>query len=83
MVINTTLPDGYTVEELPETLMMRTEDNGLSVRLNYMMQGNTLLVQFRFNVNKTLFLTNEYDMLRQIYDTLVERGGEIIVLKKN
>ena len=83
MVINVALPEGYTVEELPETLMMRTEDNGLSVRLNYMMQGDYLLVQFRFFVNKTLFLINEYDMLRQIYDTLVEKSGEIIVLKKN
>jgi hypothetical protein len=47
------------------------------------LQGTKLLVQYRFIVGKTLFLPQEYDILRQIYDSMVEKCSEMAVLKKN
>ena len=40
-------------------------------------------MQCRFSVNKTLFLPEEYDILRQIYDSIVEKNSEMVVLKKS
>ena len=77
------IPQGYTIEEMPKPIRLSTDGNGLSVRVNYVAQGCDLIVQFRFSVNKTLFLPTEYGALRQIYDTMVEKCGEMVVLKKN
>ena len=77
------LPEGYEVEEMPKPLNITTEDKMLSVRVNYALQGTKLLVQYRFIVGKTLFLPQEYDILRQIYDSMVEKCSEMAVLKKN
>ena len=77
------LPDGYEVEEMPKPLNMTTEDKALNVRVNYAMQGTKILVQYRFVVSKTLFLPQEYDILRQIYDAMIEKCNEMVVLKKN
>lgn len=82
MVTTMELPDGYEVEEMPNRLILTTEDNSLSARVNYTLQGKKLLVQYRFAVSKTLFLPGEYDVLRQIYDSIVEKCNEMVVLKK-
>ena len=83
MVTTLQLPDGYVIEEMPQPLVLITEDKALSVRINYLVQGTKLIVQYRFLVNKTIFLPNEYDILRQIYDSIVEKNNEIVVVKKN
>ena len=83
MVTSLQLPDGYEVEEMPKQLILTTEDKALSARVNYSLQGTKLLVQYRFMVNKTIFLSDEYDGLRQTYDSLVEKCNEMVVLKKN
>lgn len=83
IVVKTTLPEGYTVEEMPKPINMTTDDNGLSARVNFISQGQNFVVQFRFFVNKTFFLQTEYDVLRQVYDTLVQKCGDMVVLKKN
>ena len=67
---------------MPKPLSVTTEDKALSVRVNYVLQGTKLIVQYRFMVNKTLFLPDEYDFLRQIYDSTVEKCNEMVVLKK-
>ena len=82
MVTTLHLPEGYVVEEMPKPLNLVTDDKMLSVRINYVLQGEALVVQCRFVVNKTLFLTDEYDVLRQIYDSIVEKNNEMVVLKK-
>ena len=83
MVTTLQLPDGYVIEEMPQPLVLITEDKALSMRINYLVQGTKLIVQYRFLVNKTIFLPNEYDILRQIYDSIVEKNNEIVVVKKN
>ena len=83
MVSSLELPDGYVVEEMPKSFNIMTEDKSLSVRVNYALQGTKLMVQYRFMVGKTLYLPDEYDFLRQIYDSLVEKCNEMVVLKKN
>ena len=62
---------------------LTTDDKMLSLRVNYVLQGEKLVMQCRFSVNKTLFLPEEYDILRQIYDSIVEKNNEMVVLKKS
>ena len=83
MVTSLELPDGYEVEEMPKLLILTTEDKMLSIRVNYTLQGMKLLVQYRFVVGKTFFLPEEYDILRQIYDSMAEKCNEMVVLKKS
>ena len=83
MVTSLQLPEGYEIEEMPKPLNITTEDKMLSVRVNYVLQGKKLIVQYRFIVSKTLFLSGEYDFLRQFYDSMVEKFNEMVVLKKS
>ena len=83
MVTTLNLPEGYVVEETPKPLNLVTDDKALSVRVNFVLQGAKLVVQYRFSVNKTLFLPEEYDFLRQFYDSIVEKCNEVVVLKKD
>ena len=83
MVTTLSLPEGYEVEEMPQPVNLTTDDKMLSLRVNYVLQGEKLVMQCRFSVNKTLFLPEEYDILRQIYDSIVEKNNEMVVLKKS
>ena len=82
IVTSLQLPDGYEVEEMPKPFNITTQDKALSLRVNYILQGKTLVVQYRFVVGKTFFLPEEYDILRQIYDSIAEKCNEMAVLKK-
>ena len=82
MVTTLSLPEGYVVEEMPKPTSLTTDDKTLSLRVNYVLQEAKLIVQCRFIVNKTLFLPEEYDILRQIYDSIVEKNNEMVVLRK-
>ena len=77
------LPANYTIEEKPQAVLMKTDDNGVNFRVNYIERGNDLVVQYRLMVNKMFFPNDEYEYLRQIFDSIQQKGEEMLVLKKN
>jgi hypothetical protein len=44
--------------------------------------GNTLNVVSMMQINKSLFIQTEYELLREFYNQIVEKQAEQIVLKK-
>lgn len=77
------LPEGYSVEEKPQPLILKTDDNGANFRINYVAQGQDLLVQCRMAVNKMFFASNEYEYLRKVFDAVQQKTDEMLVLKKD
>lgn len=80
--LNMELPDGYEVEELPKsTLVKFNEDEGL---FQYMIVKNENLIQFRSRIklNKANFPPEDYETLRSFFDMIVKKQGEQVVLKK-
>ncbi len=83
IVVNFTIPDGYSVDEMPKNTMIKLPNNGGSFRYVISVLGDKLSLVSSINIKQTLFLPNEYASIKQFYDLIVAKHAEQIVLKKN
>ena len=76
------LPDGYTVEEIPEPLVVSLPEN--RGRYIYMVKvvGNNIQFTNQFAINQTIFPGTQYHELKQFYEMIVAKEAEQIVLKQ-
>jgi hypothetical protein len=80
--LNLTIPDGYTVEELPESALVKlNETDGV---FQYLIKQSDNAIQFRCRVklSRAVFAPDEYPELRRFYDMIVKKQSEQIVLKR-
>ena len=77
------IPDGYAVDELPQSKMWMLPGNAGKYMYNVSQSGNTIHITSNFQINKSLFLTEEYPNLREFYNLIIAKQAEQIVLKKN
>ncbi|WP_343693616.1 DUF3857 domain-containing protein [Chitinophaga sp.] len=80
--LNLTIPEGYVVEELPKSTMVKlNEEEGL---FQYLIQQTENTVQFRSRIklNRAVFPADDYTTLRDFFDMIVKKQSEQIVLKK-
>ena len=81
-VYNITIPDGYAVEELPQSKVFTLPESAAKYTFNISVNSNTIVVMNRLQINKTLFYQDEYPNLREFYTRLVAKNSENIVLKR-
>jgi hypothetical protein len=77
-----TVPDNYTVEELPGSKLISMPENGAKYVYNVSQTGNQVVITSMFHINKSLFTQLEYPYLREFYNQIVAKQAEQIVLKK-
>jgi hypothetical protein len=77
-----TIPEGYTVEELPAPLVIKLPDNSVKYTYSVTHGNNVLSILSHFKIGKTLFIQNEYLSLKELYSQVVAKQAEQIVLKK-
>lgn len=77
-----TIPDGYVVDELPKSLVLKLPDNSARYTYNLVQAGNTISLTSNLQINNSLFTQEEYPHLREFYTQLVAKQAEQIVLKK-
>ncbi|PSL20829.1 DUF3858 domain-containing protein [Chitinophaga ginsengisoli] len=80
--LNLTIPDGYVVEEIPKSAMVKFNENeGV---FQYLIQQNESSIQFRSRIklNRAVFAPDEYNSLREFFDMIVKKQSEQIVLKR-
>ena len=77
-----TIPEGYAVEELPQSMNLKTEDGQDLVRYNISQTANTINVTYTFIANKLLHLATEYQTVKMFWEKVAEKNNELIVLKK-
>ena len=77
------LPDGYSVEELPQGTSMTTKDGGLtySVRMNPSPQA--VAVKFTFSINNLLYSQLDYPDIKAFFENMASKFSEMLVLKKS
>lgn len=77
------MPDGYVVDELPKSTIIKLDQNG-GTRFEYLISatGNTISLRSRILINRTLFQPDEYGILREFFNLIVKKQNEQIVLKK-
>ena len=81
-VYNITIPDGYSVEELPQSKVFTLPEGAAKYTFNISVNSNKIVVMNRLQINKTLFYQDEYPNLREFYTRLVAKNSENVVLKK-
>jgi hypothetical protein len=77
------IPEGYTVSELPKAARMKLPNDGISFMISYAASATEIVVNYRFNINKTVYNENEYALIKELYNNLVKKHAEPVVLKKS
>ncbi len=81
-VASLTLPPDYVVEELPKNMSIVLPNGAGRFIYATQIENNTIKINTRFTINRTIFEAAEYDMLREFYDKIVTKQAELMVLKK-
>lgn len=84
VVVNTTLniPEGYQIEELPQSFRAAMNQNELS--FNYIVRqiGNKLTIQYKSSINTPFIASEQYEELCNFWEEMAKRNNLQIVLKK-
>jgi hypothetical protein len=76
------IPEGYVVDELPKPKVLMLPGNAAKFSYSVTQTGNILNVVSMLQINKSLFVQDEYLHLREFYNQVVAKQAEQIVLKK-
>lgn len=75
------LPENYAIDELPQPKAIMLPGNSGKFTYSASVAGNTLNIVNSLQINKSVFVMEEYGTLREFYDQLVAKHAEQIVLK--
>jgi hypothetical protein len=81
-IISYTLPAGYNVESLPAPKRMMADDKSFLFTFNAGQVGGVVQVVHEFSLNKMLFLPQDYEVIKNLFATIVNKHNEKIVLKR-
>ncbi|HVM88832.1 MAG TPA: DUF3858 domain-containing protein [Puia sp.] len=81
-IFNMGVPDGYKIDEIPKSA--RITLNGEEGMFEYLIVSSGSMIQFRakLSINKTTFMPEDYQTLRDFYSYVVKKEAEQIVFKK-
>ncbi|HEV2482559.1 MAG TPA: DUF3857 domain-containing protein [Puia sp.] len=81
-IFSLTIPDGYVVDELPQSA--KVAFNGDQGYFEYLVanQGGLIQLRCRLRLNKAWFAPEDYSTLRDFFAFIVKKENEQIVLKK-
>lgn len=81
LITNYVIPNGWEVEEHPESKQYNLGDGGTYRRI-FKVSGNILSVRDDFLIGKTRFIPEEYSFLKDLYEGISQDNAELIVIKK-
>lgn len=80
--ISLTIPEGYTVESLPESKVVAMPENMAKFTYDVSKNNNQVQLSYTFDVNKVVVENIYYETLKVFFKELVNKNTERIVLKK-
>ncbi|MBF9252025.1 DUF3857 domain-containing protein [Pontibacter sp. 172403-2] len=81
-ICNFTLPEGYEMEEVPQSKVLSMPDNGGKFMYVVKQEGNVVQIMSKVNINKPVFYAPEYAYLKEFFNQIITKQSEQIVLKK-
>ncbi|MET0945197.1 MAG: DUF3857 domain-containing protein [Flavobacterium sp.] len=76
------IPNGFVVESLPKPMRIVTENRDASYTMNMISEENKVHIQVVKEINKYIFATDDYDMLKDFFQNIIVSQNEKIVLKR-
>ena len=78
-----TVPDNYIVDELPESAVIKYNDEGDGYfEYKVFRSGADITIRSRVVFKRTYYQPEEYEILREFFNMIVKKQNEQIVLKK-
>ena len=82
LVVNMKLPKGYMVDGLPEPVNLSLPNKGGQFQYFIKEKDGSLQLVSKLMINQLFFEPQEYAGLKKLFDLVVEKHGEQLVLKK-
>jgi hypothetical protein len=76
------IPEGYTIESVPESVNLSLPDQAGFFRFQISTTGNKITVNSILSISQITFIPSEYKALHEFYALIVEKHAQQIVLKK-
>lgn len=80
--VTLTIPDGYVIETLPESVGLGIQDNVGMFKYSIVQNGNQLQIVFTEEINQPIIGADYYNALKNYFKTMIDKQNEKIVLKK-
>jgi hypothetical protein len=76
------IPKGYKVDELPQSVRVRLNEDGI---FEYIIEATATTIQLRSRIviSRATFINEDYSTLREFFARIVKKHSEQIVLKKS
>lgn len=81
-MISITIPEGFAVESLPESIALSMEEGIGSFKYTLQQQGSNIQLMVVSNINYGVVPADFYDTLKSYFQKVIEKQNEKIVLKK-
>lgn len=82
LIIDVAIPDGYSIGKVSEAVNMRLPENGGAFIFQAVPSEKNLKLSVRFNISKTLFIPEEYTILKEYFNQVIKKMSEPIVFQK-
>ena len=81
-IVNIKIPEGYTVESIPESVLYNMTDKLASFAYRVSKSGNSINISTDFSLNSSIIAPDYYQDLKKFYEMIVTKQNEKIVLTK-
>ncbi|MFN8319247.1 MAG: hypothetical protein U0V54_07465 [Saprospiraceae bacterium] len=77
------IPSGYRIESLPKSQKFSMDSkNAVAFEITASEAGGFITIRSRLKINKATFLPHEYRHLKETFDFVANKHGELIVFRK-
>ena len=77
------VPEGYVVDEIPKSIRVNFNEDGTSF-FEYLIESkdDAVALRSRIKLNRSYYLPEEYEVLRDFFGLIVSKHNEQVVFKK-
>jgi hypothetical protein len=76
------IPEGYTVEHMPESVLLKDSQDIGTFRFNFAKDGNMIQVVVVNSINYARVSSEYYGAIKELYKNVITKQNEKIILKK-
>jgi hypothetical protein len=81
--VNITIPEGYSIESVPESVLVQLPNNYGSYTFSISALGKVINLFIQFDINTVIYPADKYAEIKEFYKMIVAKNMEQVVLKKD
>ena len=80
--LHLTIPDDYQIDDLPNNILIRSNDSSMLFKREILREGNVLVFRNSFEILRTIYAKEEYPGIRDYFKKIYGVVNDKIILKK-